>query len=325
MLIKCAGAVAIVFALFYFVGASELLGALAEIDCVYVFYLILIAVVMIWISCLKWRLFIRAHARDVSILHLMKLYTTSYFFNTFTPSCIGGDVARSYQLGKYLESQKDAFVSTFLERFTGVLAMSCLGLVFVVLGSQATAGIEIAVIIVGVLTLMLALMVFSLRISNFCFDISLSVLRSFGFSRLAARLDSLFLKLSQAMAVARGSRVLLAKAMLLSFAFHLMTVVNTYVAALAVGWNEPNVAGIFVIVPLVLLVSLVPLTPNALGVQEGAFLFFLEKVGATKAQGLGVGIVLRAKVILIAVVGGLLLVGLPKREVRASDMLREKN
>jgi len=49
-----------------------------------------------------------------------------------------------------------------------------------------------------------------------------------------------------------------------------------------------------------------PLTPSGLGLQEGAFLFLLQRIGASHAQGLGVGLVLRAKVMLVAVIGGVL-------------------
>ncbi len=87
---------------------------------------------------------------------------------------------------------------------------------------------------------------------------------------------------------------------------HVLTVINTYTAALAIGWTDANFTGMFVVVPLVLLVSMVPLTPNGLGIQEGAFLFLLKRIGATEAQGLGVGILLRAKVMVLAVVGGIL-------------------
>ena len=72
--------------------------------------------------------------------------------------------------------------------------------------------------------------------------------------------------------------------------------------------------GLFIVVPLVLLVSMVPLTPAGIGIQEGAFLFFLQRIGATEAQGLGVGVVLRAKVMVIAMLGGLLWLYVRKSE-----------
>ena len=63
---------------------------------------------------------------------------------------------------------------------------------------------------------------------------------------------------------------------------------------------------------MVLIVSMVPLTPSGIGVQEGAFYYFLRKLGAAPGEALGVGIILRAKTLLIAVVGWMLWTRLAK-------------
>jgi len=80
----------------------------------------------------------------------------------------------------------------------------------------------------------------------------------------------------------------------------------------AIGWENPDITGLFVVVPLVLLVGMAPITPNGLGIQEGAFLFFLERIGGSPAESFGVGLVLRAKVMVIALFGGLLLFAVRK-------------
>ena len=300
--------------LFYFVGVQELILTLSQVRIDYLIILILLSVVLIWASCLKWQLFVRANGHEVSLLTLMNLYTVGYFFNTFTPSYVGGDVARSFHLGRFLNSQRDAFVATFLERFTGLLAMALLGVTFVVFGTEATAGVEYAVLLVGAGALVLAAICFSKKVGEWAFAFSLSCMRRFSMDKLADKIEPVFSKLNIAMAEARTNPRLFVHAMLLSLFFHILTVVNTYVAARAIGWEDPSFSGLFVVVPLVLLVSMVPLTPSGLGIQEGAFLFFLERIGATRAQGLMVGVVLRAKVTLVAMIGGLLWLRIRRKE-----------
>ena len=277
-----------------------------QIDPIWVFYLLALAVVMVWASCLKWQLFIRASGNEVPILHLMKLYTVGYFFNTFTPSYVGGDVARSFHLGKYLSNQRDAFISTFLERFTGLLAMSLLGVLFLALGAKATAGLSLAILTVAVGALALSLLCFSKTVAERCFPLGKNLIAAFAPKKLKDKLLLIADRADEGMRYARANRVLLAKALVLSLFFHCLTVLNTYLAARSVGWENPDIAGLFVVVPLVLLVSMAPITPSGLGIQEGAFLFFLKRIGGEHAQGLGVGLVLRAKVVLLGVVGGLL-------------------
>ncbi|MDD2942083.1 MAG: lysylphosphatidylglycerol synthase transmembrane domain-containing protein [bacterium] len=299
--------------IFLFVDVGELTALLLRLDLGSISVLALLTVVMIWVSCLKWQVFLRAFGHEVPVLRLMRLYTVGYFFNTFFPSFVGGDVARSYHLGSGLGSQKDAAVSTFLERFTGLLAMSMLSLVFVLFGSAETKGVELAVWLVAAASGLLAAICF---IRSFRQWVNYMLERIFAASPLNrfVRIPLGFLvKLDSMLGEGRVLRSVFPQAMFLSLLFHFLTVVNTFAAAWAIGWAEPSLSGLFVVVPLILIVTMVPITPGGLGVQEGAFLFFLKRCGATETQGLGVGLVLRAKVVCVAMVGGLLWLGLQKQ------------
>jgi hypothetical protein len=245
----------------------------------------------------------------------MQLYTIGYFYNSFLPSYFGGDIARSLHLGADLSSMKSGFATTILERFTGLLAMTLLGALFVAIGTKATQGVEVAILVVAAGSLVAALVLFSDIVSSKAF----AVLRFFSAkapSAVQVKVDWFLDKLDQAMAFAKADSRLFAKAMIWSLVFHLLTVANTYIAALAVGWQNPDFTGLFVVVPLVLLISMIPLTPSGLGLQEGAFLFFLSRLGASDGEALGVGLVLRAKVLIIAAVGAILWANLKRSQDR---------
>lgn len=299
-------AVLLLVLLFHIVDASEVFSALSNIELIYVFYLIVVSLVLILLSCLKWQLFIRAGGHDVRLLTLMNYYTMSYFFNMFFPSFLGGDVARSIQLGRHMQSQKVAFAATFVERATGFLSMTFLGALFVAVGAQATDGVEAAILFVAFVTHLAALFCFSERLSNLSFSLIVRLLCVFNLARLAEKSDRIFRQVVTETAFVRNDAGLFFKALLYSFVFHFFAVVNTYICALAVGWNGADFGGLCIVVPLVLLVGIVPVTPSGIGIQEGAFVYFLERIGATAAQGLGVSLVLRAKNVVIALIGGIL-------------------
>jgi glycosyltransferase 2 family protein len=299
-------AAALVALLFYVVDFREVLRAFGHIRLEYLFYLALLTLVLIWISCIKWQMFIRAAGHEVPLVPLMKFYTMSYFFNMFLPSSLGGDMARSFQLGLRLKSHKSAFAATFVERLTGFLAMILMGVTFVAIGSRATAGVEAAVLLVAFVSLSGALVCFSETLSKLCFRQVAFICRLAGWARLANKLDKFFSKVSESIDFAQNDIRLFSKAMVLSVAFHLLAALNTYVCALAVGWQDAQYGSLCMVVPLVLLVSIAPITPGSVGIQEGAFLFFLIRVGATQGQGLGVALLLRAKNVITALFGGLL-------------------
>ena len=296
----------IFFLLIWWAGGTDVLDSLRDFDVRYLLPLIALSFALIWVSCMKWRLFLRAQGQDAPLSTLMRLYIVGYFFNLFTPSFIGGDIARSYQLGKQIGKQSDAFVATFLERFTGLLAMVMLALGAVLFGASITAGMEYAVCLLALATLLVALVCFSERAARLALTVVQRGAKILP-ARFGGRIGVIAEKLFQAFSEARSHKVLMLWALLWGFAYHGFAVLNTYVAALAIGWTDPSLAGLFVATPLALIVGMVPLTPSGLGIQEGAFLFFLERVGATRSQGLLVGILLRVKTVAIGLVGGLIL------------------
>jgi len=103
---------------------------------------------------------------------------------------------------------------------------------------------------------------------------------------------------------ATSRRGVLMEALAVSLLFHSIPVVNTCAAAAAVGWYDVPVRELFVVLPIILLLGSLPITPSGLGIQEGAFVFFLTGLGASPAAALGVGVVLRAKSYLLALIGG---------------------
>jgi uncharacterized protein (TIRG00374 family) len=299
-------ALSILGGLCYYTGIGPLWEAISNISLFYVLILAALTVILIWISCVKWQLFVRASGHDATVGRLMKIYTMSYFFNLFMPSTIGGDVARSLQLGSRIGNYRDAFAATFVERFTGFLAMNLVGVVFVIFGARATAGVEWAILSVSFVTCLAALILFSEKLTRRFANFSVQMVRIIGLRKLAAKLEKFVPIAVEGMRFAQQNDRLFVLSMFYSLLFHFFAVINTYAAALSIGWETVSFGKLCLVVPLVLLVAVAPVTPSAIGIQEGAFLYFLTRIGATHAEALGVGLILRAKSIITACIGGLI-------------------
>lgn len=288
--------------LFSYVGVADLMQVFLRLELSYIFYLLIIAVLLIWLSSLKWQLFLRGAGHEVSVLELMKYYTMSYFFSLFMPSLLGGDVARSIHLGSKLQSYKSVFAATFIERFTGLLAMTLIASAVVFFGAEATKGIEIAVYLISATCVLLAIALFSDWFGQRFFS-GIQLLLIFVPQRFVGKTKNILDQVQGALAFSRNNHRLLCRALIYSLAFHFMAVINTYIAALAIGWSDASFTELCVVVPLVLLISVIPVTPSAIGIQEGAFFYFLSKIGASHAEALAVPLVIRAKNIITALVG----------------------
>jgi glycosyltransferase 2 family protein len=80
-----------------------------------------------FVSSVRWKkLLIHSDTSHISIKYLTSLYFIGSFFNNFFPTSVGGDVYKVVRLGKKLGNTTDAFTATFMERFTGVVALVCI-------------------------------------------------------------------------------------------------------------------------------------------------------------------------------------------------------
>ena len=283
--------------LVYCADLTSIMGALYEISLEDLCILAILSLLLISVSVVKWRAFLRRLHIEASFWRLWQLYLVGYFINIFTPSFIGGDVVRSLYVGPGVD-RAHAVSATFLERYTGIVAMLLMALSAVFISDVVTPQIRVVVVLIVVSAVIGTGLVFSgilNRIAARC--------------RLPAKVLAVIDKVHQGLVWGLSDRSLLLRALGLSIVFHLLTVVNTAAVGAAVGWSSIPWQGLLVVVPLILLVGAIPISPQGLGIQEGAFLFFLHSLGATSGQALAIALVLRAKSYLLAIIGGLLWFG----------------
>jgi hypothetical protein len=263
-----------------------------------IFLLLFVGLVMNVISCLKWRLFLRERGYRVSLLRLLSLYFIGKFFNNFMPSMIGGDLTRTYLLGRQINSQSQSFASVFLERLMGLIALIVLAIVFSLANPHLLSEPKIGIGIVSV---------------SFGFVLFIGILLNRGFLDWARMkfgvipftrvIFDKIKKVQNDILYFQGKYKLLAGAVAYSFVFHFMTSVNVYVCCLAIR-VQPSFLDIAVITPIILLLNIIPVSPNNIGWWEWTFSFFLVEAGTGSAEGLAVGLILRGMSLFFSLIGG---------------------
>ena len=288
----------LILLLFYMVDWRESLRIIKGISIPMVFALLGIGFFMIAISCLKWQIFLRARNIHVPLYHLILLYLAGYFFNNFLPSNVGGDLARGMILGKQIKNASDSFSSVFLERFTGLLGLlilACIVFAFnMELIHEPSVGIFLLIFLISfVLIAFLLLSERSRKIFTFILDI-------FPFRlvkhKLAKMLDIIY--------YFRHRPKVLTQAMLISFIFHFLTVINTLVVCLALK-IPVRILDLATIVPIILIITVLPISLNGIGIWEGAFVYFFSIIGVDSSAALSIALVLRAKNLILSLTGGL--------------------
>ncbi len=284
--------IAVLGALLIYTDPISLISAFKDISLRDLALLALISFLLILVSVIKWQAFLTRLGITASIRRLFGLYLLGYFVNLLMPSVVGGDVVRSLYVGKGAD-RAHSVSATLLERYTGLMAMLLMAIVGVWWAPHVTAPIKVLVVAVTCGAILGSALLFSRRTTWLL-----------GRFRAPERIVSMTRRIEDGLVLGMKDRGLVIRALLLSFVFHVLTVANTAAAGWAIGWENIPVAELFVVVPLILLVGAVPISPQGLGIQEGAFIFFLHTLGCTTSQALALALLLRAKSYVLALIGG---------------------
>ncbi len=205
---------------------------------------------------LRWRILLdyRFTARKLFSLHMI-----GNFFNTILPSTMGGDAVKAYYLYREMKSAGDSFGSVFLDRYLGLLARLTLGLIFSVAAFTNLRNIGLQWAVPAIFSVFLAgtAVVFRFRIGK----------------RLTAIADFYTYLLSHI----KNKRMMF-KTFLLSLVIQILLILMIAAIALGIG-QKLSLTELFVFVPIIMTIMIVPVSISGFGVREGAFVMLFSLTG----------------------------------------------
>ena len=279
-------------------GLAELWQTVQNTNLKYLLISVGIMPVLILISSWKWQVILRALGIRFSLLRLFWLYVVGYFFNTVLPTNVGGDVVRAYSLGTSTGRQAEAFSSVFIERFTGLTALLFMAILAFFLAIRSLWDIWLSAALAISLVGYIAILVILLNPSI------LSAVDSRVRIKLLRKILAKLMKFQQATLSLRHKKGALWFAMANSFLFYFAAVMNVYFSALAFN-ARLTVLDAVIITPIVLVITMVPISIGGIGLSEGAYFFTFTRMGLGGPIGLSVALLMRAKALLAGIVGGL--------------------
>lgn len=241
----------------------------------------LLSLVRIWIMAVRFGVLVGpTHAIDR--VTLVRQFLVGAYANNFLPTAIGGDALRIAMLRQESVSGHLAVSLVLLERaigFAALVAISAAG-AFIVDVPEAIRAI-IAVLAVGTFVAILA--------SRFL----LRVPERVRWSRLVP----------PDLQLARGT---LALAFAWSLVLQLCSIGLSWAVGLALGADVP--AGFYLaLVPLVWVVTMLPVTIGGVGLREAAFVYLFGSAGVSSELSLGISLGTYAGLLFTGLVGALVL------------------
>ncbi len=252
-------------------------------------------------SSWRWKMIAEPLGFKESYGRFRSLFYIGAFFNLFLPTSIGGDAVRGWMLARTKDRRWAAIGSVIADRVAGVtsmLMMACIA----TLGPLGESPWWVPVLpwaIIGCLFLTMALLP-----------------RMTGYSR---KIQALV----EALGWSKGRWGIWWKAIGLSFIVQGLATLQVILLGIALDLSVAWYAYL-VVVPLVTLLTMLPLTFNGIGVREYSLVLLLAPFGVSQEQGTALGLGWFALTVGVGLVGGVFYLISDRSTVPAATDLSEE-
>lgn len=277
----------------------------------------------------RWWWLLRVNGTDVSLLETLRYTWIGIFFNNVVPGATGGDVVKALYIMKRCPGHRvQVLMSVIVDRVLGLGSLALLGAIVVLFALDRFAEIAILIwsIILGVG--LVGLIAFSRRLRSL---VRLKTL----LDRLPPKLGHVLKRVDHAVFVYRDQKLVIAASLLAGVGNHVLAVLSVVCFGNALDIGMPSYE-YFVLIPVINIITAVPLAPNGWGIGEWLYKDLFGEFGGAYipgvpvavaretmgTRGLAVSVLYRLHVTLWSLFGGLLTL-LEKDKVTRADIERE--
>jgi uncharacterized protein (TIRG00374 family) len=274
--------------------------------------------VLLWgltivIGVFRWRMVMRVQGLDLSLGRAMEISFIAHFFNSFLLGSTGGDLLKAYYAARETHHKKtEAVVAVFMDRLLGLLAMLLFATAMMLpnlplLFDHAR--------LAAVAWLILAMLAICGAVVGLSFWGGLS--RRWPNARMWLRRlpkGDLFERCIEVCRRFGRERKFLFEVMALSMVLNAVCVLQIMALAWGMKLAIPPL-GLFAIVPIIICISALPITPSGLGVRENLYVLMLTapSIAVPATQALSLSLLAYACSLFWSVIGGLFYLGLKER------------
>lgn len=262
--------------LFYFliskVGTQAIISNIKALNPLIFLLAVGMYIIATYISSKRWSLLI---SESIKTKRLFSLYMIGAFFNAYMPGIIGGDAVKAYYLSKELKDLRHgltiAIASVFMDRYIGFFALLTISIIAFPFGYQYLEGTQVKWLMPTVLAVFV-----------------LGSLAVFKF-RFGERIRFLF-RIYEYFHIYSRKKGILFKAFLYSLIIQIFGIISIYILSKGISLNI-SFMSLMIFVPIIILISFIPVSISGIGLREGAFVFFLGTIGVPSHLSMTLSIV----------------------------------
>lgn len=290
--------------LYYIVSGanlSEIFRSIENVDLKILSFAFSLHFIGIMLSSIRWKILLSAQGISSNLLFLFKSYMVASFLNHFLPSTIGGDSNRAYDSWRLSDNKEKAFAVVLLDRFMGLLTLLLFALISMILSP------DLAKIIPNLWYWMILLSIGSIAIIWFIFSPPFRIFRKIEKKNkgLLKKVSGFIYKMDVAFSEFSNKKKYISPAFWLSVLLQFNVVLYYYSISLALGLDLLFI-DLFLYVPLLIFITMIPISFNGIGLRENALFLFFAPLGILKAQAIAFAWIEYGMLICLGLIGGII-------------------
>ncbi len=289
--------VGLILLLLWRLDFNKILRNISSLETSYLFYAIIVYFFFVIISAWRWQVLLDFKKFTVPFGKTTVLYFIALFFNNLLPTTVGGDVMRVLYTMK--KRKADALAIVLVDRilgFVGLFVFALFAVLYLLIAKRQTEFLPF--IVIGLIVIVLITYVFfSERVYSMLAPVVLRI-RVF---RLGERLN----RLHEAATAFGGAWGPITLCIAHSIIIQALLALAPFFVFLAMGNLEVNLLPFFIYVPIINVVSMIPISFNALGVREYFYVLLFARAGVAGETSLAVSLVSFFLLFLLSLLGGL--------------------
>ncbi|NIA22838.1 MAG: flippase-like domain-containing protein [Proteobacteria bacterium] len=257
----------------------------------------LLTLLLIYFNALRWKILLKTHSVNAGIWKLYRVYLIGFFFNNFLPSSIGLDTVRTVYMKEH--GIKEVASSVLVERFIGVTALFLYSFIGAVIIGYMKMGMKLVLYASVLLVIMIIVFLMSFN-KKFLMKFKPLVLK-IKYKNIGKELISFYNLFFE---FANNK-----KKMFWAFLISLLmqtTIITINIVIAKMYAIQMNYIFFFVYIPIISVLSMIPISINALGVREGAYVYFFGRIGISKEISLLFSLTYLVITALTSLIGGIM-------------------
>ncbi len=276
---------------------QDIFSALLEINLLFILFAIFTHLFNIFTDSLRWNILLRAQGIRISTGFLYQSTFIGYFYNNLLPSNIGGDFYRIYDVHKNKDVPLSKSLSTvIIERFFGLI---CITVYFIITAFSLYSILRQSIVLISIF-LAIAFLLFSIIIRPKFFRIDRLFRR---FKRLE-KVEKKIISFNDAINAYKNKWPYLALGLTINFISQSLFMVLFYFVSLSLGLNLNFMTFVFV-VPIIFVLTGIPISIGGLGVRENTIVFLLTNFGVSNEQAVVFSFLILFEHLFTASLGGI--------------------